>query len=130
VARYWLFWDGDCGFCRWSVAWVEARDRQRLFRAVPYQTAPRPPMTDELAARCARAVHVLGADGTLLAGGRASLFVLEHIGWARLGRALRRRPWVWLVEAGYRVVAANRGWLGRLLPRGPARCGISSPRGR
>ncbi len=100
---------------------MEARDRNRVFRAVPYQTAPRPPMTDELARRCARAVHVLGSDGTLRAGGRASLFVLERIGWPRLARTLAHPPLVWLVEAGYRFAAANRSWLGRLLPpeRGP-----------
>jgi predicted DCC family thiol-disulfide oxidoreductase YuxK len=74
-------------------------------------------MTDELAARCARAMHVLGPDGTLLSGGRASLFVLERIGWPRLGRVLARRPLVWLVEGVYRAVAANRGWLSRLVSR-------------
>ena len=97
---------------------MERHDRGGLFRAVPYQTAPRPPMTDELAARCARAMHVLGPDGTLLSAGRALLFVLERIGWPRLGRVLGRRPLVWLVEGGYRAVAANRGWLARLVPRG------------
>ncbi len=74
-------------------------------------------MTDSLAARCARAVHVLGADGTLLAGGRASLFVLGRIGWPRLARGLARPPLVWLVEAGYRLVARNRGFFGRFLFR-------------
>lgn len=88
-----------------------------MFEAVPYQEAPRPPMTDALAARCARAVHVLTPDGTLLAGGRASLFVLERIGFPRLARLLRRRPLVWAVEAGYRLVARNRGCFARLLFR-------------
>lgn len=84
---------------------------------MPYQRAPRPPMDDRLAAACARAVHVLTTDGRLLAGGRACLFVLGELGWPRLARALGRRPWVWLVEAGYRLVATNRRWLGRLLTR-------------
>ena len=76
---------------------------------MPYQTAPRPPMTDDLAARCERAVHVLGADGALLSAGRASLFVLERIGWhPGLARALGVPPLVWGVELGYRIVAANR----------------------
>jgi hypothetical protein len=72
-------------------------------------------MTDELAARCARAMHVLTADEILLAGGRASLFVLERVGWPRLARILARRPLVWAVEAGYRVVASNRHRISRLL---------------
>ncbi len=84
-----------------------------MFEAVPYQEAPRPPMTDALAERCARAVHVLTPDGTLLAGGRASLFVLERIGFPRLARLLRWRPLVWAVEAGYRLVARHRGCFAR-----------------
>lgn len=76
-------------------------------------------MTDALAARCARAVHVLGPDGTLLAGGRATLFVLERIGWwPRLVRVLRRPPLVWGVELGYRIVARNRPFFARFLFRG------------
>ena len=74
-------------------------------------------MTDALAARCARAVHVLAPDGTLLAGGRAWLFVLERLGWRRLARAFGTRPLVWLVEAGYWLVAGNRRWLSRILFR-------------
>jgi len=74
-------------------------------------------MTDALAARCARAVHVLTPDGTLLDGGRASLFVLGRIGWPRLARLLGLPPLVWLVELGYRLVAANRGLLSRVFFR-------------
>jgi hypothetical protein len=74
-------------------------------------------MTDALAERCARAVHVLAPDGTLLAGGRASLFVLERIGFPRLGALLGHRPLVWAVEAGYRVVARNRGLFARFFFR-------------
>jgi hypothetical protein len=73
-------------------------------------------MTDALAVRCARAVHVLAPDGTLLAGGRACAFVLEGLGWPRLGRWLAARPLVWLLELGYGLVAANRGRLSRLFP--------------
>jgi hypothetical protein len=74
-------------------------------------------MTEPLAERCARAVHVLGPDGTLLAAGRASLFVLERIGFPRLGRVLRVPPLVWAVEAGYRLVARNRPFFARFLFR-------------
>jgi predicted DCC family thiol-disulfide oxidoreductase YuxK len=88
-----------------------------VFEAVPYQMAPRPPMTDALAARCARAVHVLTEDGRVLAAGRACLFILGELGWPRLARALGRPPLVWLVGAGYRVVASHRGFLGRFLFR-------------
>lgn len=72
-------------------------------------------MTDALAARCARTVHVITPEGTVLRGGRASLYVLDRIGWRRLAAVASRRPLVWIVEAGYRLVARNRGLLSRLL---------------
>ena len=74
-------------------------------------------MTDALAERCARALHVLAPDGTPLAGGRASLFVLERIGFPRLAGLLRRRPLVWAVEWGYRLVARHRGFFALFLFR-------------
>ncbi len=73
-------------------------------------------MTDALAARCERAVHVLGADGTLLRAGRASLFILERIGfYPRLARLLSRPPLIWATEAGYWIVARNRPFFSRFL---------------
>jgi hypothetical protein len=74
-------------------------------------------MTDALAAECERAVHVLAPDGTRLRAGRASLFVLERIGFPRLARVLRVPPLVWAVEAGYQVVARNRPFFARFLFR-------------
>lgn len=66
-------------------------------------------MTEPLAERCARAVHVLTADGRALSGGRACLFVLATVGrWPRLVWLLAHRPFVWGVDVGYRIVAANR----------------------
>jgi predicted DCC family thiol-disulfide oxidoreductase YuxK len=106
--QYWLFWDGSCGFCQRAVAWIKRRDTANRIRAVPYQDAPRPPMTDELAHRCTRAVHVLTPQGELLAAGRASLCVLSLIGYARLARVCSVPPLVWCVELGYWLVARNR----------------------
>ena len=114
--QVWLFWDGACGLCRRIVAWVERRDRAGRIRAVPYQTAPRPPMTDELAQRCRTAVHVLMPDGGTLSAGRACLYVLERLGWTTVARVGRLPPLIWAVELGYWLVARNRGWLGSVLP--------------
>jgi hypothetical protein len=75
-------------------------------------------MTDALADECARAVHVLGPDGTHLRAGRASLFVLERIGFPHAARVLRVPPLVWAVEAGYQVVARNRPFFARFFFRG------------
>ncbi len=110
-----VLWDGDCGFCARCVDWALARGAAEAFQFLPYQVVPSPPMTPELAAACARAVHVLAADGRNSRAGRACLAVLERCGWRRTARLLRWPPWVWAVELGYRIVAANRGLVSRWL---------------
>jgi len=74
-------------------------------------------MTDALAQRCARAVHVLTPAGTILSAGRASLCVLGLIGYPRLAWVLAFPPFVWLVELGYWIVARNRRFFGCFLFR-------------
>ena len=115
--RHWIFWDGDCGFCRRSVFWLMQRDRREQFRAMPYQAAPSPPMTPQLRVACHHAVHVITDDGRILRGGRAVLFALEQIGYRRRARTLAQKPFVWLVEALYYLVARNRLFFSRFLFR-------------
>ena len=112
-----LLWDGECGFCRRSVAWAERRDTGHSFRAIPYQQAPSPPMTPELRLACSRAVHVLTAEGEVLRAARACLWVLERVGSPVLGRVLALPPLVWAVELGYWLVARNRRLASRVLFR-------------
>ena len=72
-------------------------------------------MTPELYAACQRAVHVLTNDGRVLRAGRASLFILEQIGYRIAARLLRLPPFLWFVELGYRIVATNRPFFARFL---------------
>ncbi|CEK15360.1 hypothetical protein CWRG_01132 [Chthonomonas calidirosea] len=113
--RHTILWDGECGFCRRTVEWLLRRDRQHLFEAVPYQTAQDPRLTPELRRACAQAVHVITADGKVLRGARAVLFLLESIGGGKLARWASYPPLVWLLEAAYRFVANHRDIFDRLL---------------
>lgn len=72
-------------------------------------------MTPALYQACHHAVHVVTADGTVLRAGRATLFILQHIGWFRLARLLQLPPYIWLVEIGYRIVADHRPFFARFL---------------
>ena len=72
-------------------------------------------MTPDLYAACERAVHVVTADGKVLRAGRACLFILERIGWSWRARVLRLPPFIWCIELGYRIVAANRPFFARFL---------------
>jgi len=74
-------------------------------------------MTPALYAACARAVHVVKADGAILRAGRAALFILDNIGYAWLARPLMLPPFVWIVELAYRIVARNRPFFARFLFR-------------
>ena len=62
-------------------------------------------------------MHVLRGDGEILRAGRASLYVLEGIGFRRLAAVLRVPPLCWLVELGYWIVARNRRLFSRLFFR-------------
>jgi predicted DCC family thiol-disulfide oxidoreductase YuxK len=117
ATHHWIVWDGECGFCARSVRWALAHDRRDEFRAIPYQEVPSPPMTPALREACRTSVHVRSADGRWLRGGRASLFILERIGWPRLARLAALPPFVWAVEAAYALVARNRAFFSRLIPR-------------
>jgi predicted DCC family thiol-disulfide oxidoreductase YuxK len=75
-------------------------------------------MTPALREQARKAVQVMTADGRQLSAGRAILFVLEEIEWhPRAIRLAGRRPFVWAVEFGYRIVACNRAFFGRFLFR-------------
>jgi predicted DCC family thiol-disulfide oxidoreductase YuxK len=74
-------------------------------------------MTPALYAACARAIHVVKSDGTVMCAGRAALFILEELGWGGTARILALPPFLWLVELGYALVASNRKFFSRFLFR-------------
>lgn len=82
---------------------------------LPYQQAPSPPMTPAVAEACAKAVHVVRADGEVLRAGRACLYALEQTGWRPLARLLSLPPFISVVELGYSIVARNRSFFARFL---------------
>ena len=99
-----VFYDGACPICRreigvyrrlvpeGSVAWL---DVSKASEAV----AP------DLDRRSALArFHARRADGALVSGARAFLAVWRNVGLLRYPAAiLERRPFIWLVEGGYRA---------------------------
>lgn len=102
VTTHTMIWDGQCGFCRRSAAFVERHDRRGRLRVVTSQS---------LGLGRLPALRVETAGGRRLEAGRACLFVLALIGHPRLAHILARAPFVWAVEAGYRLVARYRRYL-------------------
>jgi hypothetical protein len=75
-------------------------------------------MTPALREQARKAVQVITADGRQLSAGRAILFALEEIDWhPSMIRLAERRPFIWLIELGYWIVARNRSFFGRFLFR-------------
>lgn len=114
----WLFYDGDCGFCRSCVAWLQAKDTHGRLRAVPYQDAPDPPLIPPLRARAKHSVLTIEPNDEVRIGGRAVLGALTEVGWMTpLVKIASLPPLIWLVEIGYRIVAGNRSRISRVLAR-------------
>ena len=75
-------------------------------------------MTPALREQARSAVQVMTTDRRQLSAGRAILFVLEEIAWHPwAARLAGRRPFIWVVEFGYWIVARNRSFFGRFLFR-------------
>ena len=109
-----LVYDRDCGFCRWCVGWVLRLDRHRRLRTVALQadlaTELLPGLSPE---QRMGSWHLVRAEGGVLSGG-AALGPLAAVLWPGFGRRLGRviAPFA---DPGYRLVADNRGPLGRLV---------------
>jgi predicted DCC family thiol-disulfide oxidoreductase YuxK len=73
-------------------------------------------MTPQFYRACQQAVHVITADGRILKAGRASMFILEEIGYPRwLIRPLTWPLLIWFTELGYRIVANHRPFFSKFL---------------
>jgi hypothetical protein len=75
-------------------------------------------MTPALREQARKAVQVITADGRKISAGRAILFALKETHWHPSAVQLAaHRPFIWLVELGYWIVAHNRSFFGRFLFR-------------
>lgn len=103
-----LLFDGDCGFCTKSIAWLDARSMLG-HHAMPWQSVP----ADELPVPVERLTTevvlqlpdgpVLGGADALAASVRASGSPLRFLGVVVAAPGLRV-----LARAVYRVIARNR----------------------
>ena len=138
-ARAVLFYDADCGFCRWSLGWVLRWDRDARIEPVALQD----PRADELLAALEPDVRMsswhLVSDGELRSGGAAAAPLARLLpGGGALARAFDAAPT--LVDRAYRRISGARGKLGPRIPRasiaradeliaarrpGPARSGLT-----
>lgn len=110
-----LLYDGDCGFCRWSIARVLRRDAQQSLRPLVIQS----PEGERLLASVPvderlESWHLVSADGRLFSGGAVFAPLSELLGHPGRARLLARVPG-WTSRA-YVLVAGRRRTLGPLIP--------------
>jgi len=72
VDRATLIYDGECGFCRQAVALVSQWDRERRVTLIPFQEQGRVAAFRIPLPALAAAMHLVLADGRVLAGADAA----------------------------------------------------------
>jgi predicted DCC family thiol-disulfide oxidoreductase YuxK len=116
-ARSWvIFYDADCGFCNWLLAWLLRWDRRELLRPCALD---RPDAETLLAgltpSQRMESWHLISPDGARRSGGAAVPALLRLLpGGAVPAALLERAPR--LTDRSYRWIAAHRSSLSRLIP--------------
>jgi len=117
-----LLYDGDCGLCSRSVAWLRRRDPRGRVQALPAGDGPGQAML--------RVAGLLGVEkktvllfwrGKVYRGSAAVVRTLWAMGrrWKAAAAALWLVPWP-LRELGYRLVARYRHLISKACGIGPA----------
>ena len=116
MKQHLVLWDGNCGFCRRAVEWLQKQDRYGALKFQPNQEAD---ISQELRSACQSSVHVVKSDGEILRGGRAMLFCGQFTRWHQLARIGQWLLFLPFVELGYAIIAKNRMLFSKLLFRAP-----------
>jgi predicted DCC family thiol-disulfide oxidoreductase YuxK len=115
AADHILLYDADCGFCRWSLDKVLAKDRNRRIRPMPLHSPEADALLPGMDEQTKMASwHLVLPDGTVRSGGDAIAPLLRLLPKGKpLGAMASTVPV--LTRATYRLVARNRERFGRAL---------------
>ena len=115
-----VLYDGDCAFCRVCAGAMRRIDRQGRLGLLDFNRPEADPLLAPLPeAERRTALHVAGADGTIVSAGRALRRALAEALGPGAGRLLANTVVSRVVDVAYRTVAAHRhrlGWIERFIP--------------
>lgn len=115
-----VLYDADCGFCRWTLAKLLAWDRRGALRPVPIDSEEGERLLAGMEREQRLASWHLVREGRTWSAGAAFPPLLRLLPGGRPLAGIAAR-WPRLTQAGYGLVAGNRGTPGRLLPAGAKR---------
>ena len=115
TADHVLLYDADCGFCRWSLDKILARDKAGRVRPVPLQSAEADALLKGMDhERKMASWHLVKPDGTVYSAGAAVAPLLRLLpGGRSLAAAAAAMPPV--TGIAYRLISRNRTRLGKLI---------------
>src|SRR6202022_3298750 len=119
TAKYDIFLDGSCSFCRWSREKIEPYDSDGRLRFLDYEDSAVAAQAPFPRAELDQEMHMRTPEGKGLRGfevWRALLRVLPKLAW--LGRIAGLPPLRWLGPPLYGFIARHR----YSLPGAPKRC--------
>jgi predicted DCC family thiol-disulfide oxidoreductase YuxK len=116
-----LFYDADCGFCKWIVSGVLAWDRHNRLVPLALQSAEAQALLSDLSPEERLAsVHLVSPDGQRLSAGSVPAPLLRLLpGGTVPALAIARLPR--LTSRAYDWVANHRSQLSRAVPAGMKR---------
>ena len=116
-----LLYDAACRGCRFAARVVARIDREQALAIVPLQDTGAEALVAALPEQERLASwRLVASDGTLAGYGAGLPALLRAMRRTRpLGRLLGLVP-AGVLDAAYRLLARNRGRLGKLVPDGPA----------
>lgn len=115
METWWILYDEDCGFCRWSLAKVLAWDRNRRLRPTPLQSEEADDLLGDMDDRRKMASwHLVSPDGTVWSAGAAAAPLFELLPGGGIPAAIAA-AFPGLTDLLYRLVANNRETLARML---------------
>jgi predicted DCC family thiol-disulfide oxidoreductase YuxK len=112
-----VIYDGDCGFCRWSVERLRMWDRRRALRFVPVQHRDADRLLHDMSReRRTASWHLVEPDGSIRSAGAAVSPLMRRLpGGAPIAVLTSSMPA--LTARAYAAIARRRSVLGSMLGR-------------
>jgi predicted DCC family thiol-disulfide oxidoreductase YuxK len=109
-----VFYDRDCGFCKWSVAKILALDRSKRLRALPIQSEEGERLLEAVDPEVRLDSWHLVSDGKLFSGGAVAEPLVRLLPFGR-PLAVIFGAFPGFTESAYRYVAGHRDRWARML---------------